>query len=118
LQSDPQNSEPNQQSAEENQISPLALRKIRRARTRLLVCFWTLPVYVVAIWVLLNNGRGIDTLMWLYMGFYAIFAVDMAFRECPRCGEQFYVKTILLNLITSECTHCGISNKANSSELT
>ena len=37
------------------------LRRIARARTRLAVCFWTLPVYVVAIWILLNNGRNVDT---------------------------------------------------------
>jgi len=85
------------------------LRKIRRARTRLLVCFWTLPVYVIAIWVLLNNGRSIDTIMWIYMGLYAIFAVDMASRRCPQCGNQFFVKTILLNLLTHRCVHCELS---------
>lgn len=85
------------------------LRKARRARTRLLVCFWTLPVYVVAIWVLLNNGQGIQGIMWIYMGLYAIFAVDMASRRCPQCGNQFFVKTIWLNLLTHKCVHCELS---------
>lgn len=84
------------------------LRKLSRARTRLLVCFWTLPVYIIAIWVLLNNGRNIETIMWIYMGLYAIFAVDMASRRCPQCGNQFFVKSILLNLVTKRCVHCQL----------
>ena len=51
---------------------------IVRARTRLAVCFWTLPVYVVAIWMLLKNGRSIDSMMWIYMVVYAGFAIDMS----------------------------------------
>lgn len=85
------------------------LRKIRRARTRLLVCFWTLPVYVVSVWVLLNNGRSVETIMWIYMGVYAIFAVDMASRKCPQCNNQFFVKSIFLNLKTHQCVHCQLS---------
>lgn len=84
------------------------LRKIGRARIRLLVCFWTLPVYVVAVWMLLSNGRSVDSIMWVYMGLYALFAVDMARRRCPRCSEQFFVKTILLNLRTHRCVHCEL----------
>ena len=53
------------------------LRGIVRVRTRLAVCFWTLPVYVVAIWMLLKNGRSIDSMMWIYMVVYAGFAIDM-----------------------------------------
>ena len=85
------------------------LRGIGRARTRLVVCFWTLPVYVVAIWVLLNNGRGIDSMMWIYMAVYAGFAIDMSMRNCPNCHKQFYVKSIFLNLLTKKCVHCGQS---------
>lgn len=85
------------------------LHKISRARTRLIVCFWTLPVYVVAVWLLLNNGQSVDTLMWIYMAIYALFAVDMSRQRCPNCGEQFFVKTILLNLLTRQCVHCGES---------
>lgn len=85
------------------------LRKIRRSRTRLIVCFWTLPVYVVAVWMLLNNGQSVETIMWIYMGLYAIFAVDMASRKCPQCNNQFFVKTIFLNLTTHECRHCQLS---------
>ena len=83
-----------------------SLRNISRARTRLLVCFWTLPVYVVAVWMLLNNGRDVDAFMWIYIGVYALFAIDMVRRRCPRCKQQFFVKTILLNLVTHNCVHC------------
>lgn len=91
-----------------------ALRRIGRARTRLVVCFWTLPVYVVAIWVLLNNGRGIDSMMWIYMAVYAGFAIDMSMRHCPVCHKQFYVKSIFLNLLTKKCVHCGQPSAARS----
>ena len=91
--------------------NPLKFEKdligIAKARTRLAVCFWTLPVYVAAIWVLLNNGRGIDSMMWIYIAVYAVFAIDMSMRECPSCHEQFYVKNIFLNLLTKQCVHCG-----------
>ena len=33
----------------------------------------------------------------------------MARRRCPVCDRQFYVKTILLNMITRSCVHCGAS---------
>lgn len=92
-----------------------SLRKIGRARTRLLVCFWTLPVYVVVVWVLLNNGRDVDTVMWIYMALYAVFAVDMSRQRCPKCHNQFFVKTILLNLITKKCVHCEQSFRASQS---
>ena len=83
------------------------LRGIVRARIRLAVCFWTLPVYVLAIWVLLNNGHSINSMMWIYMAVYAGFAIDMSMRNCPSCHKQFYVKSIFLNLLTKQCVHCG-----------
>ena len=83
------------------------LLAIARARTRLAVCFWTLPVYIVAIWVLLNNGRSVDSMMWIYMAVYAGFAINMSMRNCPSCHKQFYVKNIFLNLLTRQCVHCG-----------
>lgn len=89
-----------------------ALHEITRAKTRLVVCFWTLPVYVAAIWILLNNGRGIASMMWIYMVVYAGFAIDMAMRRCPVCHNQFYVKRIFLNLLTKNCVHCGRSSCA------
>ena len=85
------------------------LRKISRARTRLLVCFLTLPVYIGALWILLNNGRGVETFMVVYMILWAGFAVDMSMRRCPACEQQFYVKSILLNLISRDCVHCGLA---------
>lgn len=83
------------------------LLTIVRARTRLAVCFWTLPIYIVAVWVLLNNGRSVDSMMWIYMAVYAGFAIDMSMRKCPNCREQFYVKNIFLNLLSKKCVHCG-----------
>jgi|GEM_PF-356684 hypothetical protein len=85
----------------------MVLKKISRARMRLLVCFWTLPVYVIGLWVLLSNGQGIDSFMFIYMVLYAGFALDMSMRRCPLCKQQFFVKSILLNLITHKCLHCG-----------
>ena len=82
------------------------LHGIARARARLTVCFCTLPVYVVAIWMLLQNGRSIDSMMWIYMVVYAGFAIDMSMRNCPNCRKQFYVKSIFLNLLTKQCVHC------------
>lgn len=89
------------------------LRRIARARTRLVVCFWTLPVYVVAIWVLLNNERSIDSMMWIYMAVYAGFAIDMSMRYCPVCRNQFYVKSIFLNLLSKRCVHCGQDSRSS-----
>lgn len=85
----------------------LQSRQILRARTRLLVCLLTLPVYIVAIWVLLNNQRDIETIMYIYMGLWAAFAVDMARRLCPQCHKQFFVKVILMSLRSRRCVHCG-----------
>ena len=87
-------------------------RELSRARTRLLVCFWTLPVYIIAIWILLNNRRDIDAIMFIYMGMWAGFAIDMARRRCPICKEQFYVKNIWLSLRTRRCVHCGFDSRS------
>lgn len=83
-----------------------AVKVLLRSRTRLLVCFLTLPLYIVAVWALLGNGREVGTLMWGYIGLYSVFAIDMVRRRCPSCGEQFFVKSILLNLLTKRCVHC------------
>ncbi len=94
-----------QQSAETRQ----ALHQILRARTRLVVCLLTLPVYIAAVWFLLQNQRGTDTFMFIYMAMWAAFGFDMARRRCPDCHEQFFVKTIFLNLISKRCVHCGLT---------
>ena len=95
------------------------LRKIGRARIRLLVCCWTLPLYIIGIWTLLGNGLAIDTFMFIYMALSAGFALDMSLRRCPRCRQQFFVKSILLNLISRRCVHCGVAisagNRGNAS---
>ena len=89
------------------------IQPLLRARTRLLVCFLTLPLYVAAVWMLLSNGRQVDTLMWSYIALYAGFALDMVRRRCPRCGEQFFVKAILMNLVARRCVHCGLGREDN-----
>jgi len=89
-----------------------ALEKLLRARSRLIVVLWTLPVYMVAVWVLLANRQSIDSFMFIYMAMWAGFGVDMASRRCPSCGEQFFVKAIFLNLLTRRCVHCRLDRAA------
>jgi hypothetical protein len=60
-----------------------AVQQLLRARTRLLVCFLTLPLYVLAVWSLLSNGRDVSTLMWVYIALYAVFALDMVRPPLP-----------------------------------
>lgn len=84
------------------------LKKIYRARTRLIVCLWTLPVYVLTVWILLTNRQPVDAFMFFYFGLCAVFWVDMARRKCPACSKQFYVKSILLNLLSRKCVHCDL----------
>ena len=84
---------------------------ILRSRVRLIVCFLTFPLYVGAVWMLLLSGKDVGTLMWVYIGLYVFFGLDMVRRRCPRCSEQFFVKTILLNLLSKQCVHCGASRK-------
>ncbi len=85
-----------------------ALKRIERARTRLLVCFWTLPVYITGVWLLLEERREIDVFMLVYIAIWSGFALDMARRNCPGCGRQFFVRNILINLMIRKCVHCGI----------
>jgi hypothetical protein len=74
-----------------------------------MVCFYTLPLYIVALFLLLNEGRGVTAFMFVYMAVYALFAVDMVLKVCPRCNRQFFVKSFFLNFITYRCVHCGLS---------
>ncbi|MBT8147452.1 MAG: hypothetical protein KJN90_11410 [Gammaproteobacteria bacterium] len=85
------------------------LHRIDRSRSRLMVCFYTLPLYIIALELLLNEGRSVTTFMFVYMAVYAVFAVDMVVRVCPRCGEQFFVNAFFLNFFTRRCVHCGLS---------
>jgi hypothetical protein len=93
-----------------------SFRAIARSRIRLVVCFWTLPLYTVAVWILLNNEQDINLIMWVYMAIYAIFAIDMSMRRCPSCHQQFYVKSIFLNLLTTKCVHCKQPSSVKLSE--
>jgi len=47
--------------------------------------------------------------MWVYIALYSLLAIDMVRRRCPSCGEQLFVKSILLSLFTKRCVHCGES---------
>lgn len=89
------------------------LHQIKRARTRLLVCLMTLPVYMVAVWILLNNQQYSDSFMFFYMAVWSAFGVDMARRRCPNCGQQFFVDFVLLHLRTHRCVHCGLDMDSN-----
>ena len=91
----------------EEESNSRAVTILLRSRTRLLVCFLTLPLYIAAVWALLSNGREVGALMWIYIALYSGFAIDLVRRRCPSCGEQFFVKSILLNLLTKRCVHCG-----------
>lgn len=84
------------------------VKKIYRARTRLVVCLCTLPIYILTVWILLSNRQPIDLFMFFYFALCAGFWLDMAWRRCPACEKQFYVKSILLNLMTHKCVHCSL----------
>ena len=88
-----------------------SLDGLRRARSRLFVCFWTFPVYVVVVTRLLNAGIGINMVMYAYMALYAGFGLHLALKRCPDCGEQFFVKTYFMNPFPRQCAHCGLSLK-------
>ena len=98
-----------EQSAQAQRLLQQKLHRVNRSRSRMLVCFYTLPLYVIALVLLLNEGRSVTTFMFVYMAVYAVFAVDMVIRECPRCGEQFFVRGFLLNFFARRCVHCGLS---------
>ena len=87
----------------------IALRRLRRARSQLMVCFLTLPLYVASLVLLLNNGRSIVYFMLFYMAVYAVFSINMVVRPCPRCRQQFFVRNFFLNPFTRKCMHCGES---------
>lgn len=90
-----------------------SLRAIRNAKSRLIVCFCTFPLYVVAVNGLLRNGNDITGFMLLYMALYAGFGINAAIKRCPECHEQFYVKGYFLNIFTSKCAHCGLPAKTD-----
>ncbi|MDP1932846.1 MAG: hypothetical protein Q8L60_15450 [Gammaproteobacteria bacterium] len=94
---------------EERQIR---LDDIRRARNRLFVCFWTFPVYVLAVTRVLDSGNSTSTIMFAYMLLYAWFGVNASVKRCPDCHEQFFVKKFFLNPFSGKCAHCGIALKA------
>jgi len=86
-----------------------ALNAIRRSRSRLMVCFLTFPLYVVAVTRLLDNGQDTTWLMLVYMAIYAGFGIAMTVKRCPDCHEQFFVKQYFLNPFRRRCAHCGLS---------
>jgi len=88
-----------------------SLKDIRNAKSRLVVCFLTFPLYVVAVSSLAKNGNSVTALMLLYMLLYAGFGINASIKRCPRCHEQFYVKGFFLNIFSSKCAHCGLPAK-------
>ncbi|MFK7864570.1 MAG: hypothetical protein AB8B95_10140 [Pseudohongiellaceae bacterium] len=96
----------------DSQLSLADLTKVLRARTRLLVCLATFPVYGCGVWILLSNGRSVDEFMFIYMALWSAFALDMSLRKCPSCQEQFFVKSILMSLRTKKCVHCGFGKES------
>ena len=84
------------------------LKRIKRARSQLLVCFMTLPLYVMAVAGLVGNGQDISVLMLAYMALYAGFGINLSVKRCPRCHQQFFVKQYFLNPFPSKCAHCGL----------
>lgn len=86
-----------------------ALNAIRRSRSRLMVCFLTFPLYVVAVTRLLDNGQDTTWLMLVYMAIYAGFGIAMTVKRCPDCHEQFFVRQYFLNPFRRRCAHCGLS---------
>ncbi|MFM1896212.1 MAG: hypothetical protein RLZZ385_1286 [Pseudomonadota bacterium] len=92
------------------------LARLQRARNSMLVCFFTLPLYVAGLLMLLNNGRTITLFMVSYMVVYAVFAVNMVVRPCPRCGEQFFVRRFFLNPLARRCMHCRLALPARHRE--
>jgi len=107
---------PNQQRTVAEQLEKQQqLRKIHRARSRLMVCFYTLPLYIIALVLLLNDGRSVTTFMFVYMALYAVFAVDMVTKKCPGCSGQYFVKSFFLNFFTRKCVHCGLPSRDHQS---
>ncbi len=84
------------------------LRQVKRARSQLMVCFLTFPLYVMAVSALLGNGQEIGVLMLSYMALYAGFGINLSVKRCPRCHQQFFVKQYFLNPFPRKCAHCGL----------
>jgi hypothetical protein len=93
-------------------VSMVAVKKVLRSRTRLLVCLATFPVYAIGVWLLLSSGRSIEGFMFVYMGLWSAFAFDMIYRKCPACNKQFFVRSILMTLRSKKCVHCGLDKDA------
>ena len=93
------------------------LHKVDRARSRLMVCFYTLPIYMIALVMLLNEDRNVTVFMFVYMAVYAGFAIDMVVKSCPGCNKQYFVKTFFLNFFTRKCVHCGLSSSNTQSDV-
>lgn len=106
-------SESNENNQNDEERRKNRLDEIRRARSRLFVCFWTFPIYVIVVTRLLNAGNGISMVMYAYMLLYAGFGLNMAMKRCPDCGQQFFVRNYFLNPFHTRCAHCGLALKDN-----
>lgn len=92
------------------------LAKIKQSRSRLMVCFLTLPLYIVLVWILLSNQVDDTVYLVIYIGIYAIAAIMMVNQICPDCKKQFFVSALWLNFFTSKCVHCGVSCKPQAND--
>jgi len=106
-----------QKTVASEQMKQQLLHKIDRARSRLMVCFYTLPIYMIALVILLNEGRNVTFFMFVYMAVYAVFAIDMVVKSCPSCNKQYFVKSFFLNFFTKKCVHCGMSSRNAQSDV-
>lgn len=96
---------------DDEQRKQARLKELRRARNRLFVCFWTFPVYVLAVMRVLESGNDTSVIMFAYMALYAGFGVSLATKRCPQCHQQYFVKSFFLNPFKSRCAHCALPLK-------
>jgi hypothetical protein len=99
---------------QEDESHASAMKSIRDARNRLLVCFCTFPIYVVGVNALVRGGNDVTGFMLLYMLLYAGFGISASVKRCPRCHEQYFVKAYFLNIFRKRCAHCELPLKSTS----
>ncbi len=85
------------------------LTEIRIAKQRLIICFWTLPIYVYLVTVIVSRNGDSFWLMMSYISIYAFFGIKAIVKSCPECKKQFFVRGLFLNIFVSKCVHCGLS---------
>ena len=91
------------------------LHLIRLRRRRMLYVFvGFIPFMLVAAYVVQWFSTSEMPLMYLafgYMGLVAVYALRLAFTECPRCGGLYHWNW-WSNPWTRKCLNCGLPLKA------